>query len=453
MKHSDQLGSRPIGSLLAQQALPASLGILIMSIYGVVDTIFIGQFVGSLGIAAITVVMPITFLISSAGMALGVGGSSMISRALGADDERKACHTFGNMVALTLGLALLLILVGIFFEEGLLALFGGKGEILDPARTYLTVLLPSMPFLAFAMMSNNVIRAEGAPRMAMMVMVVPAVLNLILDPIFIVVLDLGLFGAALATTIGYISSALFAFWFFLSDRSELSLRKASFRLQWPLVREMFSIGSVTLARQGAISLLSIVLNNTLFRYGGETGVTIYGMLTRVFMVANVPVMGLIQGFVPIVGYNYGANHPQRVRQVVRLSVISGTVIAIGLFLVVMLIPQTLLSVFSTDQTLVSEAARALRIVFLATPTLTLQLIGSAYYQAIGKARPALLLALTKQGFALIPLVLLLPLWFGLDGIWWSFPLADLSAALLSAGMLWREMRQSDTSLAEQAAAP
>ncbi len=439
MKRSDELGIQPIGRLLWQQALPASLGILILSIYGVVDTIFVGQYVGSLGIAAITVVMPIIMLISSIGMAIGVGGSSIISRALGANDERRARHTFGNMFTATGALAVILISVGIFFEEALLTLFGGRGEILDPAREYLHVLLPSIPFLAFAMMSNHVIRAEGAPRTASLIMVIPAVLNLILDPILIAGLGMGLTGAALATTIGYTASGLFGLWFFLFGKSELSLRRTGLTPEWPLIREIFSIGSVTLARQGAISLLAILLNNTLFHYGAETAVSIYGMITRVLMLANVPVMGLIQGFVPIVGYNYGANQPQRVTQSIKLAVGSGTLIALGLFVVVMVFPHALLSVFSPETALVDQAAGALRIVFLATPTLTLQLMGSAYFQAIGRSRPALFLALIKQGLALIPLLLILPLWFDLAGIWWSFPIADALAALGSGFFLWREM--------------
>lgn len=440
MNRSEDMGHRPIGKLLWEQALPASAGILIMSIYGVVDTIFIGQYVGGLGIAAITVVMPIVMLISSIGMAIGVGGASIISRALGANDERKACHTFSNMVIMTLLSAGVMIVLAVLFEEELLALFGGKGDILDPAREYLTTLLFSMPFLGFAMMSNNVIRAEGAPRMASLVMIVPAVINFVLDPLFIAYFGWGLQGAALATTIGYTASGLFGAWFFFSDRSELSLRNASLKPEWPLIREIFSIGSVTLARQGAISLLAVVLNNALFRQGGAAAVTVYGMITRVMMVTNVPVMGLIQGFLPIAGYNYGAQRPDRVRQVIRLATVSGSLIAVGLFAIVMLIPDLLLRAFTQEAELIEQAVPALRIVFLATPTLTLQLIGSAYFQAIGKPIPALLLALTKQGFCLIPLLLLLPIWYDLSGVWWSFPIADTLSALLSAIFLQHQMR-------------
>jgi len=442
MSQSTELGTQPIGKLLWQQALPASMGILIMSIYGIVDTIFIGRYVGPLGIAAITVVMPIVFLISSIGMAIGVGGGSIISRALGADDESKACRTFGNMASITLGFALFMIGIGFFFENELLALFGGKGDIVGPAREYLDVLLPSLPFLAFSMMSNNVMRAEGEPRIAMMTMVVPAVINFILDPIFIAYLGWGIRGAALATTIGYMASGLFALWFFLFGKSELSLRRASLRLQWPLVKEIFSIGSITLARQGAISILAAVLNNALFAQGGETGVTIYGLITRVMMIGNFPVMGLIQGFLPIAGYNHGAGKQDRVRSVIRLSILVGSLMGVLILAMVFLIPRTLLGMFTTDQALLDAAVPALFIVFFATPTLSLQLIGSGYFQAIGRAIPALLLALTKQGFCLIPFLLILPQFFGLDGIWWSFPIADGISALLSAIFLWQALRQT-----------
>ena len=442
MSRSEDLGQKPIGKLLVEQALPAATGIFIMSIYGVVDTIFVGQYVGGLGIAAITVVMPIILLVSSIGMAIGVGGASIISRALGANNHPKACHTFSNMVLVSLVSALVMILMATIFEEELLSLFGGKGDILDPAREYLSTLLISIPFLAFAMMANNVIRAEGEPRMASMVMIVPAVINFVLDPLFIAYFDWGIQGAALATTIGYMASGLFGVWFFFSNRSALTLRTASLKPAWPLIGEIFSIGSVTLARQGAISLLAVVLNNALFRQGGEGAVTIYGMITRVMMMSNVPVMGLIQGFLPIAGYNYGGQNYQRVRQAIKLAIGSGTLIALGLFAVVMLIPDLLLRAFTSESSLIEQGAPALRIVFLATPTLTLQLIGSAYFQAVGKPIPALLLALTKQGFCLIPLLLILPIWFDLSGIWWSFPIADILSATLSALFLWQEMKRS-----------
>ncbi|MEM6264650.1 MAG: MATE family efflux transporter [Bacteroidota bacterium] len=429
--HSASLGTQSISRLLIKQAVPASIGILVMSIYGIVDTIFVGRFVGGNGIAAITVVMPITFLIGSIGMAIGVGGGSIISRALGAGEGRKACITFGNQITLTMGLSILIVSLGWIFQDQVLALYGGKGEVLAPAREYYRVVLLGVPFLAWAMMSNNIIRAEGEPRMAMYSMILPAVTNMILDPIFIVGFDMGMAGAGYATVFGYASSAALSFWFFSSGRSELSFYLDNFRLRWAIVKEIFAIGGVTMARQGAISLLSIVLNNMLFAYGQETALTVYGMISRTLMFANFPVVGLIQGFLPIAGYNYGAKKYDRVKETIKLSILSGTVISFMIFTSLMLFTRNFLSIYTEDEQLLAEATPALRIVFFATPLLCMQLIGSAFYQAIGKALPALLLALAKQGICLIPLLLILPSIFGLEAIWWSFPIADVLAATLS----------------------
>ena len=217
---ADTLGTQKISTLLIKQALPASIGILVMSLNMIVDTIFVGQWIGSLAIAAITVVLPIVFLISSLGMGIGIGGSSIISRALGAKAAEKAYLTFGNQIFLTLVLSILFVLVGILFNEPLLLLFGANGDILVPATSYFNVVLYGVPFLAFAMMGNPVIRAEGKPKFAMYAMIIPAISNILLDIVFIKFLGLGMFGAGLATSISYAACGLFIFGFFLSKKSE-----------------------------------------------------------------------------------------------------------------------------------------------------------------------------------------------------------------------------------------
>jgi len=267
MKQSEKLGTEEIPKLLFQMAVPASVGILVMSIYMIVDTIFVGQFVGVMGIAAITVVLPINFLIASVGMSIGIGGSSVISRALGADDRGHAFQTFGNQITLTILVSTLVIFGGSFFQEEILKLFGGNGSILQPAKDYFGILLYGIPFLAWAMMSNNVVRAEGRPKIAMNIMLIPAIVNLVLDPILIVWLDWGIQGAAWATVISYIFSASFCAWFFFFGGSELKIKWSDLVLKLDIVKEIFAIGIVSLARQGTISLLSIDLNNSLFIYG------------------------------------------------------------------------------------------------------------------------------------------------------------------------------------------
>jgi putative MATE family efflux protein len=428
---SQELGSENIGRLLIKQSVPASIGFLIMSIYSIVDTIYVGRWVGPLGIGAITVVMPITFLISSVGMAIGMGGASIISRALGASDRRKALKTFGNMVNATLHFAIILVALGFIFDEDILFIFGGKGELLPYAKEYFLVLLYGVPFLAWAMMSNNVIRAQGRPKIAMLVMVIPALLNIALDPLFIIVFDMGLAGAAWATTISYIVSALYALLFFLRGKSDITFVLKFFRIEFGILKEILSIGSITLVRQGSISLLIVVLNQSLFTYAGELVISVYGIVNRVMMFALFPVIGMVQGFLPIVGYNYGAGNSARVRQSISTSIkyaVSVTTLILILFII---FSEQIASSFTQDPVLIKESSYALVFVFLMSPLIAVQMIGSGYFQAIGKALPALLLTLTKQGFFLIPLVLIMPKFLGVNGIWYSFPIADLLSALVT----------------------
>ncbi|MEM6964793.1 MAG: MATE family efflux transporter [Bacteroidota bacterium] len=428
---SDNLGTLPVGTLLRQQAIPASIGILIMSVYGIIDTIFVGQWIGALAIGAITVVLPITFLIASVGMAIGIGGASVISRALGSEDNEKAFRAFGNQISLTLLIATSVVIGGLFFQEEILQLFGGKGEILPYAKTYFSIVLLGVPFLAWAMMSNNVIRALGQPKMAMYTLIVPAIANLILDPVLIIGFDMGMAGAAWATTLGYVASAFYTLWFFLKRDHDMEFAWENLKLQPTMVREIFSIGGVTLARQGTISILAIVLNNTLFSYGGERSVSVYGIINRVMFFANFPVLGIVQGFLPIAGFNFGAKKYQRVKEVIFKSIGWGTSISFIIFACILFFAEDLSIVFTSDVALVEQTSPALVAVFLATPTLVIQLIGSAYYQAIGKALPALFLSLLKQGIFLIPLILILPRYFGLNGVWYSFPIADVGTAFIN----------------------
>ena len=221
---SDQLGTEPIGRLLVRQAVPASIGILVMSLNILVDTIFVGNWIGSIAIAAINVVLPVSFFIAALGMAIGIGGSSVISRALGADNKEKARKTFGNQISLTLLVTISMVALGLYYVDDLIPAFGGKGLIVEPAKIYYTIVLYGVPFLALCMMGNTVIRAEGKPRFAMIAMIIPSVGNLVLDYVFINLLDLGMHGAAWATTAGYLLCFGYIVYFFLSPNSELKIQ-------------------------------------------------------------------------------------------------------------------------------------------------------------------------------------------------------------------------------------
>jgi putative MATE family efflux protein len=432
MKHSEKMGELSIAKLLFQQSLPASIGILMLSINMVIDSIYVGKFVGSLALGAIAVVVPITFFISALGMAIGVGGGSIISRALGANHEEKAFKTFGNQTILTLGLSIIVVIASTFFIDEILGIWGGKGELLAPAKTYFQILLPAVPFLAWAMMSNNVFRAEGLPKIAMISMLIPAFVNLILDPIFIITFNMGLAGAAWATSIAYFCSGLFTFLYFNFGKSRMSLHPKFLNPDTQIIKEIIQVGGVTFVRQGTVSILAIVLNNSLFTYGAEMAVSSYGIISRLMMFVSFPVFGLVQGFIPIAGFNYGAKKWPRVKEVLFKSIQSGFVIAMLIFIVLMVFAKEIVGLFTNDIELINNTYPAMRWVFLFTPTLIVQLLSSAYFQAIGKALPALILTLLKQGIFLIPLVMILPLYFGLNGIWYAFPIADLLTTLISA---------------------
>lgn len=439
-KIANDLGTKSISQLILKQAIPASIGILVMSINMIVDTIFVGRWIGVLAIAAITVVLPIAFLISSIGMGVGIGGSSIISRALGANKDDKAFKVFGNQISLTIALSILFVLLGTFFSTPILRLFGANGDIITPATEYFDVIVWGVPFLAFAMMGNPVVRAVGKPNYAMLTMLFPAIANIFLDVIFIKFMNLGMYGAGLATSISYAVSGLFILWFFISKRTELKIIPKYFKLNFSIVKEIVSLGGVTVVRQGTISILTIVLNYSLFKYGGEISIAIYGIINRVMLFALFPVLGVTQGFLPIAGYNYGANNTERVKETIKTSILFGTGIAVLIFILIMLFPNELVGVFTEDEKLLNLTPNALIIAFLATPVITTQLIGSAYFQAAGKALPALLLTLLKQGFFLIPLVYILPKFYGVNGVWMSFPIADVLSTVLTYAYLKREVR-------------
>lgn len=437
-KSSGALGTDDIKQLLIKQAVPASIGILFMSINILVDTIFVGQWIGSLAIAAVTVVLPITFLISSLGMAIGIGGSSIISRALGAKDKEKAYRTFGNQIMMTLVLALFFVLIGFLFSDEILLLFGANGDILKPAKEFFIPVLVGVPFLALCMMGNNVIRAEGKAKFAMMAMIIPAFGNIFLDIIFIKFMNMGMFGAALATTISYIMCFAFILWFFIK-KSELKPSTNHYRFDFSLVKEISSLGLVTFSRQGVVSILAIIVNHTLFVFGGEHSVVVYGIISRMLMFALFPILGITHGFLPIAGYNYGAENYTRVKETISISIKYAAFLATFIFILILVFAKPIVSVFTNDADVIAETPDALRWVFAATPIIALQLIGAAYFQAAGKAIPALLLTLTKQGFFLIPLVLILPNYFGIFGVWVAFPIADVLSTLITAYFLRKEM--------------
>jgi len=451
---SEQLGTEPIGKLLVKQAVPASIGILVMSLNILVDSIFVGNWIGSVAIAAINVVLPVSFFIGALGMAIGIGGASILSRALGANNRGKALKTFGNQITLTILVTVSMVLLGLFFVDSLIPAFGGKGAIFDYAKIYYVIVLYGVPFLALSMMGNAVIRAEGKPKFAMVAMIIPSLANLIMDYVFIYIFDWGMHGAAWATTLAYIFSFSYILYFFLSKNSELKISWAHFGLDKDILKEIGSLGFVTLSRQAVVSIIYLLLNNILFSLGGEASVTVYAIVGRMLMFALFPVFGITQGFLPIAGYNYGAGNYGRVKESISIAIKYAALLATIVFIGLFIFPAEIASLFlgasegasleelAINAYVMEHTPSAMRWVFAATPIIALQLIGAAYFQAIGKAVPALLLTLTRQGFFFIPLVLILPRFFGELGVWISFPISDVLATLVTGYFLRREVKDN-----------
>lgn len=437
---STDLGTQPIGKLLVKQAVPASIGILVMSLNILVDTIFVGNWISSTAIAAINVVLPVSFFIAALGMAIGIGGSSIISRALGADNKEKALKTFGNQIMLTITFTILMVIFGLWFIDDIIPAFGGKGAIFEPARIYYRIVLYGVPVLALVMMGNTVIRAEGKPKFAMYAMMIPSIGNLVLDYLLINVLDMGMHGAAWATTASYVLCFIFILWYFLSKHSELKLNITHFAFVGNIVREIGSLGFVSLARQAVVSITYLLMNNILFDLGGESSVTAYAIVGRMLMFALFPVYGITQGFLPIAGYNYGALRYDRVKESINTAIKYAIGLGILVFLGLMIFPEAITRLFTDDLDVLKETPPAMRWVFAATPIVAIQLIGAAYFQAVGKATPALLLTLSRQAFFFIPLIFILPTFYGELGVWMAFPISDVLSTILTAFFLRREVK-------------
>lgn len=429
-----------------------------MSLNMIVDTIFVGRWIGPLAISAITVVIPVTFFIAAIGLAMGIGGSSVLSRALGSGDDNKALRVFGNQITLTLFISGLLASLGLIFQDTLIEFFGADDSFREMALTYYRIVLYGIVMLAMCMMGNNVIRAEGKPRFAMYAMILPAIGNIGMDYLLINVLGYGMEGAAWATFASYAICFLFILWFFIA-KSELRIVSECLVLKKKIVREISGLSAVTLARQGVISVLTVLLNNVLISYGDALDVATYGIISRMLMFALFPVIGVTQGFMPIASYNYGANQYDRVRETINTSILYAGGLALAIFVIIMLVPDFFVSWFisnsnadlqavADNETLMQRTPNALRWVFAATPVIVIQLIGAVYFQAIGKAVPALLLSLTKQGFFLIPLILILPNFFGVYGVWISFPIADVLSTLVTGYFLRKDVKENLVEVAD-----
>lgn len=443
MDKAERLGKQNIPKLLFDMSMPAIFGMLAVTLYHVADTIFIGRGVGTLGIAAVSVSMPFLMTITIFGQAIGMGGASIISRALGAQDRAKADLTLNNLLHSIMIANLIVISLAFIFLEPLLMVFGGSGDYIGLAIDYTRIALVGSFFMNIINVAMSAVRAEGNARFAMIVMILGAVLNLIVDPIFIFVFNWGVKGAALATSMSQALGAIMAVWYYTTGKGVLSISwsKLLSRPELPILKESFAIGSASFVRQMASTLIVILLNHSLLRYGGAVSVAVFGIIFRILMFNFMPLFGVNQGFMPIAGYNYGAKDFARVRHVLRASIRATTVFSFVSFIIFFFLSEQMITVFSEDASLVESGHIALRIIVITLPIIGFQVITSGLYQALGKVWPSIFLAMSRQVLFLIPFVLVLPLYYDLNGIWYSFPAADFMAAIVTLFMLLSEVRK------------
>ena len=428
------MGTDTIGSLLIKLSVPAMIGMIVNALYNFVDTIFVGQVVGPYGIAGLSIAFPIQMLIGAFAQTFGIGSASIISRRLGEKNEQAAACAAGNAITGTVIVSLIFMGIGLLFTEPILIFFGATEEILPYALDYVKIILIGATFLSLTMTSNGIIRSEGQARVAMTVMLIGTGLNLVFDPIFIFVFHLGIKGVAMATVLSQFLAFIFVIRFFKKSKSTLPLQKRSFIPKRKVLAEIISLGVPAFVRQSGTSLMVLITNNLLKMYGGGLAIASFGMINKLLMFVLMPLFGIVQGFQPIAGYNYGAKKLHRVKEVLIKSMGFTSILATFSWIVIQLFPRQILSVFSGDPQLLTIATPALRISMLAIPLVGIQSIGSSLFQAIGKRGPSIFLSLTRQFIFLIPILLFLPNIYGINGVWTAFPLADLLSTLVT--IIW-----------------
>jgi len=442
MERNYRLENEKMTKLLINLSLPATVGMIVNALYNIVDTIFIGRGIGYLAIGGLTVAFPVQMFIMAIAQMIGIGAASVISRNLGAKDIEKADHVAGNSFLVVGILGTLICVFGLAFINPILRVFGATDILMPYAKEYLQVILIGSIYFPFAVSANNLIRAEGNAKVAMFSMIIGTVLNMILDYIFIFPLRMGIRGAALATILSQLVTVVYILWYLYKGNSTIKVRLHHLKPDWHIIYEMLAIGFPSFARQVAGSLTAIILNNSLTFYGGELGLAVYGVVNRVIMFLFMPLFGIVQGMQPIAGFNYGAKRTDRVKEVLKLSLIATTIFATVSTLFGELFPGHIIGLFDKDPALIKNGVFALRIVIAMVPIIGVQIIGAALFQSIGKALPSLFLTLSRQVLFFIPLVIILPRIYGLGvlGIWLTFPIADILSTIYTVLLLRKEVR-------------
>ena len=443
-----ELGTQPVGKLLMQYAIPAIIAMTASSLYNIVDSIFIGQGVGPLAISGLAVTFPFMNLGAAFGAMVGVGASTLISVKLGQRDYSTAQVVLGNVVTLNTIIGVVYTIVCLMFLDPILYFFGASADTIVYARDFMEVILLGNIFTHMYLGLNAVLRASGHPQKAMYATINTVIINTILAPIFIYGFEWGIRGAAIATVIAQIVSLIWQF-NILTDKNELlHLRRGIYHLQGKIVKNMIAIGLSPFCMNVASCFIVIFINQGLKEYDGDLAIGAYGIVNRLMFICVMIVMGITQGMQPIAGYNYGAQQYHRVNEVLKLAIWGATAVTTFTFLVGELVPELTVSIFTTDEGLISRAAEGFRIAVLVFPIVGFQMVTSNFFQSIGMANKAIFLSLTRQLLFLLPCLIILPTFMGASGIWWSMPASDMAASIVAAVLLYKQFQEFKTQNSE-----
>jgi len=433
------MGEESITKLLLRFSFPATVSMVVTATYNIVDTIFVGR-LGIEAIAALSIAFPFQMLLGALGIGTGVGAASLISRSLGANQKDVATKAVGQVITLSLIYGIIIAVVGWLYLDQILVLFGATPEIIGFAGDYMSVITTGSVMFFLIMGLNNVVRGEGNPRFSMNVMIATAVINIVLDPVFIFVLGLGVRGAAVATVLAKIIGVILILHYFITGRGEIKINTACLKLSLSSIRNIYVIGFPAMLMQASINVSLIIANNILGVYGHMPIATL-GLIFRLIMFALMPVIGISQGLLPIIGYNFGAGKMFRIRE----ALVKGLLLSVGLVTFFGVIyfswPAFFLSIFTDDRELLTYGTGAMRIMVFMFPLIGAQIVFTTYFQAAGRGLPSLLLSLLREVLLFIPLLFILSSLFGLDGVWYSRPLSDLLAFLITYGLIHRELKR------------
>jgi len=438
-----EMGEKRIKGLLFKYSLPAIIGMLSNALYNIIDTMFIGNGVGPLGIAGLSLSFPIQMIIGAFALMFGVGCASVESIKFGQKKAHEASAIVGNTIVISIIFAFIYLFIVLRFVDPILSFFGASEATLPFARDYITIVMIGAVPLSFTMVINNTLRAVGQAKKAMVTMLVGTMLNIVLDPIFIFAFELGIKGAAIATVIGQFAGAFVSIYFVFRGYMGVEFEKDSFRLRLSNIKQILSVGISTFVRQIGVSVVAIAVNYQLSIYGGDLLIASYGVVNKFISLFLMPMFGIAQGAQPLIGYNFGAGKIDRVKETLKLSQVYCMLVGVVGFLGALLIPKLIMSIFTTDLELITISVLPLRIIFSTLIFIAISTVGSTLFQATGKGKEAFFLNMLRQIIIFLPLVFILPLFYGVDGIWFSFVIGELLTAIITILMTSRGIKRME----------